>query len=173
MTENKINEKLVEHLYSNNTTLANQALNEIGETGNSHYIPMLIDVLHSHDDDEIREKVINILSEVKHTDAVPLLVKAIETDKYSNIKETLVRICWENGLDYTNYFSTFVDLLIHGEYMVAFEAFTVIENSEGHISEASAIEYMNRLKDSLSDTTEDRQTLIHGIIQFLPSLIRA
>lgn len=172
MVQNKVNDQLVKQLYSDNATLIEQALIEISETGNSNYIPMLIDVLHFQDNDEIKEKVITILSEIKHTDAVPKFIEAIEDKKYAEIKEKLVRACWENGLDFTNYFSTFIDLLINGEYMVAFEAYTVIENTEGHLSETSTDEYLHRLKVALPHASIDRQTLIHEIVQFLPSLIK-
>lgn len=172
MTDYTIEKKQVELLFSTNNSIVLETLDRISEMGNRLYLPILIDVLQINNDIEIKEKVIKILSEVKHNDSVPELIKAIETEKYRDIRETLIRICWENGLDYTNHLSTFMEVLIQGEYMEAFEAFTVIENSEGHISEVSSKEYISMLKAALPNVSDERQTLIHRIIQFIPSLIR-
>lgn len=173
MDTKKLNNNLLKNLYSNNESIVLAAIKEISETGNSEYLPALIELLNNHESDEIKDKVAKVFSEIKHTNAVPYLVKAIEDNRLAGIREVLVRTCWENGLDYTNYFSTFVDLLINGDYMVAFEAYTLIENSEGTLSKASAMEYISRLKEALASVGEERQTLIHHIIQFLPGLVKA
>jgi len=172
MTEKKLNDHLLKKLYSNNVTSQLEALEDISKNGNSDYIPSLIDLMQNSENLELTQRISKILSEVKHSNAVPILVEYIENEKYSSIQEILVRTCWENGLDFSNYFSVFVDLLIHGEYMVAFEAFTLLENSENKISETSAQEYIHRLKEALPDAPADRQTLIHSIIQYLPALIK-
>ena len=173
MDTKKLNDNLIKNLYSNNDNIVLGAIKEISESGNSNYLPGLIELLNSHESEEIKNQIIKILTEIKHTNAVPFLAQAIEEKKYHGIQETLVRVCWENGLDYTNYFSIFIDLLINGEYMVAFEAYTVIDNSEGTISKASSQEYIARLKDALASVGEERQTLLHHIIQMLPGLVKA
>lgn len=173
MTSTKLNDTILKNLYSSNEEQVLKAIESISHNGNSDYLPLLIDLLNTHESETVKKNATKILSELKFTNAVPLLVKAIEDHKLINIRETLVRACWENGLDYTNYFSTFVDLLIHGDYMVAFEAYTVIENTEGTISKISSQQYIEQLKDALASVGEERQTLIHRIIQFLPGIVKA
>jgi len=167
-----IKDPIIKKLYSNNIATTIQAIEEIAQSGNSGYIPMLVDVLYIHENDEVKMNIIKLLSEVKHSDAVVELVKAIENEKYKPLQEVLIRACWENGLDYSNYFTTFIDLLINGEYMVAFEAFTLIENSDVKLTATSTKEYLDRLRGALSQASDDRKILIHSIIQFLPSLIQ-
>lgn len=173
MTTKNLNDIILKNLYSNTELLVLKAIDEISENGNSDYLPALIDILNSHKSDTVKNNIIKILSEVKQTNAVPIIINAIENPKLSNIKETLVRVCWENGLDYTNYFSTFIDLLINGDYMTAFEAYTVIDSTEGTISKTSSQQYIEQLKDALPSVGEERQTLIHHIIQFLPGIVKA
>ncbi|MFA9392566.1 MAG: HEAT repeat domain-containing protein [Prolixibacteraceae bacterium] len=173
MTSKKFNDTIIKNLYSNDENLVLKAIDDLSENGNSDYIPALIDLLNTHDSDAIKIHITKILSELKHTNAVPLLVQAIEDNKLVKLRETLVRVCWENGLDYSNYFTTFVNLLINGDYMVAFEAYTVIDSSEGSISKVSSQQYIEQLKEALPSVGEERQTLIHHIIQFLPGLVRA
>lgn len=173
MDTKKLNTNLIKNLYSNNESIALGAISEIAETGNSEYLPALIELLNSHESNKIKDKILKVLAEIKHTNAVPFLIKAVEDKRLKAIREDLVRICWENGLDYTNYFSVFIGLLINADYMVAFEAYTLIENSVGTISKASSQEYISQLKDALASVGEERQTLIHHIIQYLPSLVKA
>ncbi|MDA3817010.1 MAG: HEAT repeat domain-containing protein [Prolixibacteraceae bacterium] len=172
MDNKKVNDSIIKKLYSNDSTQVSNALDDIKLNGNSNYIPILVDVLHKNENQETIDKILKILSEIKHTDAVPELIKAIENEKYANIHEMLVRVCWENGLDFTNNFSTFIDILINGDYMTAFEAFTVIENSEGTLSETSADEYINSLNKEIENVPKDRATLIKHTIEFLPSLVK-
>lgn len=172
MTTKNVNDALISKLYSNNELEMLAAIDEIKQSGNSEYIPMLVDQLEKNKNSEVIQKINRLLSEVKHTDAVPILVAAIENVESDVTSEQLVRACWENGLNYTNYFSTFIDLLINGGFMLAFEAYTLIENTEGHLSETSAKEYIDQLKGALNDATDDRKTLLHSTIQFIPSLIR-
>lgn len=162
---------IIKKLYSNNPQKSIEAIDEIAANGNCSYLPMLIDTLLNNENIEIKHKITTLLSEIKHKDAVNELIKAIENPKYLPIQETLTRVCWENGLDYSPHLSTFVKLLINGEYMTAFEAFTVIENTEEKITEASMNEYLQQLRSALDNASDDRKTLLHGIIQFLPSLI--
>ncbi|MDA3879231.1 MAG: hypothetical protein PF436_02480 [Prolixibacteraceae bacterium] len=172
MNNNKAEEKIIRRLYSEDVMQISQSLNEISEHGNSSYIPMLADVLNQVEDITIKNKIVKILSEIKHTDAVPELVKAIENEKLAHIQETLVSVCWKNGLDFTNYFDTFIDIVINGEYMNAFEAFTVIENSEGTLSSTSAQEYINKLNSSIDRATTDRAILIKHLLDFLPQIVK-
>jgi len=172
MDNKKIDDNIIQNLYSNSSIQINNALDEIKLNGNSNYIPILVDFLHENENQDTVNKIVTILSEIKHTDAVPELIKAIENDKYANIQEILVRACWENGLDFTNYLSPFIDILINGDYMTAFEAYTVIINSEGTISETSAEEYINLLNKEIENVPSDRATLIKHTIDFLPSMVK-
>ncbi|MBN2806054.1 MAG: HEAT repeat domain-containing protein [Prolixibacteraceae bacterium] len=172
MTTKKLNDLWLKNLYSTNEQEVLMSIERISESGNSEYLPALIDLLNTHKSTEVTKNIIQLLSSVKHTNAVPLLIKAIEDNKLLKIREHLVRSCWENGLDYSNYLYTFIDLLIHGDYMVAFEAYTVIESCEGNISKTSMHQYLDLLRDALASAGEERQTLIHHIIHFLPSLLK-
>jgi predicted metal-dependent peptidase len=173
MTNKKLNDLWLKNLYSTNEQEVLTTIEKISDSGNSDYLPALFDLLNSHQSNDVKKTITQLLSSLKHTNAVPMLVKAINDDKLMDIREYLVRSCWENGLDFSNYLSTFIDLLIHGDYMVAFEAYTVIESCEGTISKTSMQEYLDQLRDALASVGEERQTLIHHIIQFLPGIVKA
>lgn len=172
MNQKKLDNSIVNKLFSLSEKQINEAVESISKDGNSDYIPSLVETLRTSQSTEIQQNIIRLLSEIKHKDAVPHLAKAIGDEKNKTIREVLIRSCWENGLDFSNYLYLFIDVLISGEYMEAFEAYTLLENTEGKISETSAREYIDQLKNSLNEVPEDRKTLIHAVIQYLPSLIK-
>jgi hypothetical protein len=168
---NNTNDSIIGDLFSIDQSIVLKTLSEISFTGKTHYIPVLIEILHSTDNQEVKQAIVKILSELKITNAVPVLVEAINNPNYKAIQEILVRICWENGLNFSPHLSTFVDLAIHADYMTSFEAITVIENSEGEISEEEAQSLIATIKNSIEKVPSERKILLSEIISFLPTLI--
>ena len=99
----KINNEIISKLKSNNSELVTEALHQLEETGNSAYIPTLIELLHDTDRQEIKQRISRLLAELKHSDAIPFLLDAIRNKQYANELHLLVSACWENGMDYSNY----------------------------------------------------------------------
>jgi hypothetical protein len=166
MTTNK-DESIIGRLFSDNDSVALETLNEISHSGRTHFIPILTELLHSSSNREIRDSIIRIFSELKQTSAAPVLVEMIKNPKFINERELLVRTCWENGLDYSPYISDFVEILINGDYMTAFESYTVLINTEGKISSENAVSSIRILKESLPALEDERKTLVEDVISFL------
>jgi hypothetical protein len=170
MNFTKIEEQYINNLLSSNQNLIIETIEEIKYSGNSKLLPFLIDLLHATSNDEVKMQVYSVLSELKHSDSIPVIMEAIRNERYLPEQEILIRSCWENGLDFTPYISVFVDLVIHGDYMIAFEAFTVIENLDGHLTKAETENLLSKLKDGLAGALNDRKVLISELIQFIPKL---
>jgi hypothetical protein len=170
MNFSKVEEQYINNLLSSNQQLQSETLEEIRISGSSKLLPFLIDLLHVSKSEDIRVQVYGILSELKHSDSIPILMDAIQNEKYGSEQEMLIRSCWENGLDFTPYISVFVEIVIHGDYMTAFEAFTVIENLEGSISKEEIEKLISLLQNGLSNALNERKVLIQELIQFIPKL---
>jgi len=97
--------KVLNNLQSEDSLLVIETIKELRETGNSNYIPVLIELLHSTDNPEIKQKIIRLLAELKYSDAIPRIVDAIQDKKYASELKELVSVCWENGLDFSQYLS--------------------------------------------------------------------
>jgi hypothetical protein len=170
MNFSKKEEHYINDLLSSDQQIVVDTIEEIKYSGSSKLLPFLIDLLHSTNNDEVKKKVYSILSELKHSDSIPIIIEAIRNKKYLPEQEMLIRSCWENGLDFTPYISIFVDLVIQGDYMTAFEAFTVIENLEGFISVEDIDNLLSKLEKMLPTALEERKVLISELIQFIPKL---
>jgi hypothetical protein len=173
MSEIKISkkdERLINNLLSKNQQVVIDTLEEIREDGTITLLPFLIDLLNSTKNEEISKQLYALLCELKQTGSTAIILDAINNEKYAGIQETLLRICWENGLDYTPYLSTFVNIVIHGDFMNSFEAFTVIENMEGTLSPEIAQSMVDQLQSALSEASIEKKSLIFDLIRIIPAI---
>jgi hypothetical protein len=161
---------LLKGLESNNSIKVIETLEELRFSGKTSDIPLLIELLHLTNDPEIKSKVTELFNTLKESDAIPLIVEAIQNQKYAPELKELVASCWENGLDYSNYLALFVDLLIESEFMVAFEAYTVITNMVAKIDQQKIDAEIAKLDEALKNAPEQKRGLIVDVIDFLPSL---
>jgi hypothetical protein len=171
MDFSKTEEQYINNLLSSNPQLVIETLEEIKFSGNSKLLPFLIELLHVSNNEEIKAQVYNILAELKHSDSIPVIIEAILNEKYKNKQEMLIKSCWENGLDFTPFISVFVELVIIGDYMTAFEAFTVIENLEGKLTSNEVEILLLKLQIGLEGALNERKVLIFELIQFIPKLM--
>ena len=125
-----INEKIKLSLFSADTEVVKTAIEKIGSEGNRLYLPLLFDLLNSAPEQEVETEIMKLLGSVKDKESANSFMRAIENEKYLRIRKQLIAACWQNGLDFSNFLPVFIDLIINGDWEVAFEAFTLIDNLE-------------------------------------------
>jgi hypothetical protein len=130
MNQGKIDEQIKKNLFSANPGVVISAIEAIQKKGNKLYIPILFDLLNSSPEPEIETEIKNLLGIVKDKETVNSFLRAIEDDKYKTIRKSILTACWQNGLDFSTFLPVFIDLIIHEDWEIAFEAFTVIDNLE-------------------------------------------
>jgi hypothetical protein len=157
-------------LKSTDSLLIIETLEELRVSGKASDIPILIELLHLTQNPEIKSKIIGLFANLKEGDTIPLLIEAIQNQKYAPELKDLVSSCWENGLNYSPYLSIFIDLLIESEFIVAFEAYTVILNMISKIDQTIIDKEIDRLESALPKTTEEKRALFLDVIDFLPSI---
>jgi hypothetical protein len=92
-----------------------------------------------------RPEIEDIYTRLKELKADRVLIEAISSAKETEDCAKIVCACWETGLDFTAYFSTFVDLACSREYSIAIEALTVLENCEGELSQETLKESIDKV----------------------------
>jgi hypothetical protein len=147
-----------------------EALDDLRESGKVADIPVLIELMNQTQNREIKSKIAGLFGNLKEKEAVPLMIEAIGNAKYSMILKELVSSCWENGLDFSKYLSLFVDLLIHDDLTISFEAYTVIMNNEHRIDPEIIDLEIDCLEKALPAISEQKRPLILDVIDFLPSI---
>jgi len=169
-TKNDDKNNILNGLQSADSLKVIETLEELRISGKVSDIPMLIELLHLTQNPEIKSKITSLFANLKESDAIPLITEAIQNQKYAPELKELVSSCWENGLDYSNYISLFIDLLIDCDFNVAFEAYTVIMNNEHRIGQTIIDHQVERLKAALTTTSEIKRPLLLDVIDYLPGL---
>lgn len=163
----KLNQRVLLGLQSKNEQENQKAINKLFSSGKPEYLPHAIKLFKETEHPEIKKQLHQLLSELKHNDCVPYLIEAIIDDKNISIRKILVEVCWQNGLKYAQYLPIFVDLIISEDDLIAFEAFTVIENLEYLPSEEIISEQITKANQNMDKISETKQYFLKETIKFL------
>lgn len=170
--DNTHNERntILKGLNSANQDIVLDAIDALRASGKTSDIPVLLDLLLKSHNPEVKARITGLFSNLKDKEAIPMLVNAIQDKKYEEVLQQLVSSCWENGLDYTPYLPVFVDLLIEKDFIIAFEAYTVITNMEKAIDQRLLDVEIEKLDKAMHSTTSEKKALMLDVIDFLPSI---
>ncbi|MBN1924916.1 MAG: hypothetical protein JW798_03695 [Prolixibacteraceae bacterium] len=155
-----MDKEIVKNLNSDDFNLISDSLKKVKESGSSDYLPLVFDLMHRTPFEELKKQIENILFQLKATDSVPYFINALNNEKYRNEREILIRSCWESGLDFSDYISVFVDIMITGNYMEALESLTLIENLEFKIGEKELDRYNKAIDKHIVNMENDHKRLM-------------
>jgi hypothetical protein len=161
---------ILKGLNSANQDIVLDAIDALRASGRTSDIPLLLDLLLQSRNPEVKAKITGLFANLKEKETIPMIINAIQDQKYEAVQKQLISSCWENGLDYTPYLSVFVDLLIEKEFIIAFEAYTVITNMEKGIDQRLIDVEIEKLDKAMHHTTAEKKSLMLDVIDFLPSI---
>ena len=156
MIEDLKSKEILTDLNSTDPEFVLETIEKIRESGNRLIMEGLFELLHNTTFPEIKKSILNLLSELKNKESVPLLIEAINNDKYLVERKELVACCWQNGLSYNEYLPLFIDLVIDHSFLIAFEAFTVIENMYGTVDDDLIDQQMAKIIKALNHADEEK-----------------
>jgi len=132
------------------------------DTDNADYISVLVSKKSSREDKDAA------LKRLKENNAQTFIINAINNIKNTEQKASLIAACWETGLDFSGNFTFFIDLICHKEFIVAFEAFTVIQEMNVLID----IEILKSSIKKLNECSSPNST-VNDAIQYLESIVNS
>jgi HEAT repeat protein len=139
---------LLSDLFSAKEETVLKALEKVPEEGNSKLIiPLLKAFKEWEGSPQIQSKVESILKQLKSESAVPELITALEDPDFEDQRALIISAFWNSGIFPENDVDVLVRQAIRGDYMVALEAITVIENIEAEMDP-------DMLQDAIFDLDE-------------------
>ena len=162
--------EILSNLKSKDPELVLETIEKIRESGNRFIMEGLFDLLHETVFPEIKKNILNLFSELKNKESVPLLIEAITNEKYKDERKELVACCWQNGLSYNEYLPVFIDLVINESFLIAFEAFTVIENMYGNIPDEVIDQEITKVTNALQKAGEEKAYLLKGLLTIISEI---
>lgn len=166
---NKKLKQQIESLRSSNRSAILATLDELRSEGDISILPDLFNLMLVQEDEEILNKIVALLNDLKDKEAAVILAEAIADPDYLKIQTPLVAACWQNGLSYGKYISTFVEVVVSGDYSAAIEAFTVIEEAVGDLEKEERSRLAGTLKSKLKNIEDQKQALIEELIKGIES----
>lgn len=156
--------KQISILRSGNTAAIIETIDEIREKGTITILPEIFELMLDTEDDEVMEACTSLLNDLKSEHATSFLLSALKNQRYRPIRAALVSSCWQSGLDYHEEVPLFTKFLLREDYATAIEAFTVIENSIGDLSDEEIVQLTSALNTGLHEASDNKKKLIREMI---------
>lgn len=151
--------EIIAKINSGDPDLIAEAVKEVQENGNLTVAEVLLQNLENIQDQHLTTIIVNLLADIKDNGFREVLISKIQTTTLPKVKSELIRIAWESSLDYAPYLEVFLDILLHDDFNVAFEASTAIENMVHQLTE----EQQHALHHFMETFPEDKHFLIENI----------
>jgi hypothetical protein len=142
-------------------------LKELHKTGNVAILPLVLNLLDKNQNEEIAKEVFILLNELKDSKSVPVIVNHISKYPTGKYFSKLIASCWQSGLDFSSHLAVFVNCFIEGNYEVALESFTVIEEMVWRTPIDKINICRKTLADRINEISEEKKPLHHGLIKIL------
>ena len=155
------------NLHSADQATVLQALERIRESGNIHYLNLLFEMLLSDPPYEIRKEILSMLGSVKLKQSASLFIEAINDSKYLKIRKELLMACWQSDLDFTPYYPELIQIIIDSDWETAFEAFTIIENSDYLPDSVICTLEAEKIKNLSDQPDEMKKYLLNALLGIL------
>jgi hypothetical protein len=161
---NSINQTILQDLNSGNDSKVKNAFKKLSNKGTASIIQPIIDLYSSLEEgDSIRNEIKTVFSQLKITKALPELIKNL-AHQDNRVKELVLFSIWSSNLDAVDYIPAVIECSCKGDFMVALEALTLIENLEGPFNEQDLIESMIIINEYLLKDKDDKIELIQSIL---------
>ena len=142
-------------------------LEQIREIGVPKLLPALVKVYKSCGDDDIKMAVFKLLCDASQPGLVDEMAAAIAAETDANVKQMLVTSCWYSKIDYLPQLELFIDLVFDSPFELAFEAFTVVENRQGSITDERRAELIGYIVKRLAESTIGNESLAESLTEIV------
>ena len=163
----KIDLDIVNKLSSNNPDNVSSSLEIIKKKKEVDYFIAVINALSNASDKLIRNLLSNYIFNLKDESVKAIVISLIKDEKNKNILTELVSSCWQSGMNYSDHFVIFTDILIKEDFITAIEAYSVIESMLDDLNKDEKELIANKLINSLSLMDATKKSFVTGLIEDL------
>lgn len=163
----KHTENIIKQLQSKNNDDLQKTLERIRNQGNDALLEHLGNLYISNTNAIIRNKIAAIFMDLKQQSSVKFLIKMLQETDNDALKKLILSSCWQSRLDFTQDLEIFIDFVIHANFELSFEAFSVIENVEQKISHQRKHELMDYIQGILPQCREENLSFANNMAQII------
>lgn len=165
-TESKIIEQLKTELTFTSEPKLLKTLEKVKGKGNDQMVEPILNLYSTTKHDSVKKAIKGLLNELKVIDGTTILIERLKKCN-DELKEVILGALWSAGLNPIDYLPEIVEVACSSNYMVAFEALTVLENLEGPFDEEKISESKLIINDYFAKPNEETKQLISVILGLL------
>jgi hypothetical protein len=158
---------ILKDLWSADEGVVLKTIYKLRSTGNLTYMPDLLSLLSKTPAEPVEKELIRFLADIKEQGVVPHVVKGLKDPGLKSARAGILSAVWQSGMDYSGHLELFIRLFLEGDYMVALESFTVIEQSLEHLNEQEISAHRQLLLGGLDQVSEDKKPLARELVNLL------
>lgn len=163
----RLDPQILKDLWSDDERIVLKAIYNLRSGGSIHYIPELLKLLDRTGAESVEKELVRFLSDVKDTAAVPHILAGLKNPGLAGARGNIVSACWQSGLDFSGEIDLFIKLFLEGDYQVALESFTVIEESVINLSMEDIDKAREQVLGGLERLSEEKKPLASELVRLL------
>ncbi|MCF8415491.1 MAG: HEAT repeat domain-containing protein [Crocinitomicaceae bacterium] len=148
----KLNALSIE-LKSGNETKISAAIKILQTNGHANILPELVELLKTKPSQKIRAELMELLNDLRDSSVAETMIELIKDENNNSVLQELLSAIWASKVDYSQYLPEFIAIAVDGDFMIALECLTIIENLEGPFEERLVLESQLHLRDYVEDST--------------------
>lgn len=169
MASEKKKKELMAQLASSDDAVVIKALNALEGEGDATFIPLMINLLETGSD-QVVAIIVEMLSSLKDSSAAKEIIEVLREEENPAVKQLVLSTIWNTNIDYSEYLPDFVLWACEGDYLVALDCLTIIENTIFNAEERHILEAQWHLKEFFEGNPtldEQKKQIISDIAEFI------
>jgi hypothetical protein len=130
-------------------------------------IGLLVNQYDRTNDQQVKNLIRNFLDDIKEPNARTEIIDEIHKNHKHDTTSMVVCSCWQSGLDYSGFATDFAKAFIDGDYLIALECFTVLEESAHHINSVKKREIIGLLEKNKGNFSAEKNKLLEALTKVL------
>lgn len=153
-TKKKLSQLLLD-LKSDSESKITSAIHELASIGDLSTIPVLYELIKQKPGTYLQKQVAKLLSDIQISGAPEVFIQLINNEEDSVTLKMFLPLLWESKLDFSDYLADFVEISASGDYLIALDCLTIIENMPGPFSESQLLEAQLHLKEFMENRSQN------------------
>lgn len=167
--KNTILSQIIKDFKSKDEEIILKALIKVRDKGKTSVIEPLFDLFESNQDERIRAEIKSILGDLKDSYALEIIIEKLKTGSEA-LNEVLLFALWNSSLNAVDFIPEVIDAAKDGNYMIALEALTVIENLDGPFSNEKLTEAQFILNEYFEEGADEKEAIMRSILDVILQL---
>ena len=154
-------------LFSNDEKVVVKTITNLRESGTDNDLVLLAELYEKNNSDKIKKLIDQFFCDLKNQDSVATIFRLIKSCTHKGTLKMLTSACWQSRLNFIANFELFIDLVIHEDFEISFEAFTLIDNFEEKTTELRKAELINYVKHNIKECKNDNLPLAMDMVKIM------